>query len=338
MVHVEVREIPTSEFPAWDELVATSPQGTVFHTSDWLIRTATSLNQTLRILGCYDDDTLIGGCPLLLSNPYKLLRMAISATLLAPYGGVVITGIESTKQRERELHANRVITAIHDHILRERYGHVNLVNSPELGDIRCFTRNGWEAKIYYTYVLPASVDVFERISKNARRSVRKAQKLGITAVEHFDARTYWSLIEDTFTKQNSQPPFSKEHLMNMLDVIKKKNLGEMWVAKTASDEIIAAEIIVCDAKTAHRWSAASVEEHLTTGAASLLLSETSTHFAERNYPNINLMAGNRAHLSAFIASFNPDLVPYYGVERCGVRYRILRRIKGVAEGMTSRTM
>nr|WP_292365250.1 GNAT family N-acetyltransferase [Methanoculleus sp. UBA208] len=184
-------------------------------------------------------------------------------------------------------------------------------------DVRGFTRNGWDAKVYYTYMLPTDRDVSEHISKNARRSIRKAQKLGVTATEHFDAETYWELTKNTFAKQNSQPPFSKKHLMNMLDAIREKNLGEMWVAKTPSGEVAAAEVIVCDSKTAHRWSAASAEEHLNTGAASLLLSEVVTHFAERHYPSVNLMAGNMARLSAFIATFNPDLVPYYGVERSG---------------------
>lgn len=337
MVQVDVRVLDGDEFPAWNELLGTSPQGTVFHTSEWLVRTAASLNQTLVILGCYEDEVLIGGCPLLLSNPYNLLRIASSATLLAPYGGVVTAGTESTKQREKELHTARVITAIRDHLLRERFDHVNLVNSPGLGDIREFTRTGWEAKVYYTYILPVNGNVVDLISKNARRSIRKAQKLGVVAAEHFDPGLYWELTENTFAKQNSQPPFSKEHLMNMLDIIREKNLGEMWVARTASDEIAAAEIIVRDAKTVHRWSAASAEEHLNTGAASLLLGEIATHFADQNIKTINLMAGNRAHLSTFIASFNPNLVPYYGVERCGVRYRIMRKMKRIAEGRGSRT-
>ncbi|WP_214019931.1 GNAT family N-acetyltransferase [Methanoculleus sp.] len=340
MVRTEVRSLESGELAAWDELVAGSLQGTVFHTSDWLQKTASSLNRALVILGCYEDETLIGGCPLLLSNPYKLLRIASSAALLAPYGGMVIAGVESTKRREKELHADRVIASIRDHIVRKRFDHVDLVNSPGLGDIRGFTRNGWSARVYYTYMLPINGDVFEHISKNARRSIRKAQKLGITATEHFDPGTYWELTKKTFAKQNTQPPFSRKHLMSMLDAIREKNLGEMWVARTPSGEVAAAEVIVCDQKTAHRWSAASSEEHLNTGAASLLLGEVITHFAERNYPSVNLMGGNMARLSAFLSTFNPDLVPYYGVELSGPRYNIINglnnRMKGVASCITSK--
>ncbi len=335
MTQLEVRELGSDEFRAWDALVANSTQGTVFQTSDWLLRTASSLNQTLVILGCYEDEALIGGCSLLLSNPYRLFKVASSAALLAPYGGIVISDVESTKRREKELHIDKVITSICDHIVRKRFDHVNLVNSPGLADIRGFTRNGWNTKIYYTHMLSISGDIYDQISRNARRNIRKAQKQGISAEEHFDAEVYWALTVNTFERQHSQPPFSKGHLMNMLDMIHEKNLGEMWVARTSSGEITAADVIVCDLKTAHRWSAASSAEHLNTGATSLLLGEVITNFADRNYSLINLMAGNIAHLSAFVSSFNPDLVPYYGVELSGTRYNIIRRVNNRIKDMSS---
>ncbi len=336
MAEPDVRELGQDEFRDWDTLVATSAQGTIFHTGDWLLKTASSLHQEPVILGCYEDEALIGGCPLLLSNPYKLLKVASSAALLAPYGGIVVADIESTKRREWELHTDKVVASIRDHIGRKRFDHVNLVNSPGLEDIRGFTRNGWDAKVHYTYTLPVNGDVFDRISKNARRSIRKAQKLGITATQHFDAEIYWALTENTFEKQNSHPPFSQQHLMNLLDTIREKHLGEMWVARTSSGEIAAAEVIVYDTKTAHRWSAASSEEHLNTGATSLLLGEVIAHLADRNCHSINLMAGNMAHLSAFMTSFNPDLTPYYGVELSGVRYGIVRSVNNHIKGVASR--
>ncbi len=327
MGKVEVRRLEDNELSAWDELVAGSDQGTIFHTSDWLLKTASSLNLTLLILGCYEDEGLIGGCPLLLSNQYNLLKIASSTVELTSYGGMVIANIESTKRRERELHNNKVIAAVRECIVQQRFDYVNLVNSPGLQDIRAFTQNGWDSKVYYTYILPISGDIFDWISKNARRSVRKAQKLGMYATQHFDTEMYWDLTVETFSKHNSRPSSSKEHLVNMLHMIKDKGMGEMWVARTSSGEIAAAEVILRDSKNVHRWSAASSEEHLNSGATSLLLCEIFNDIKNRNYTSINLMAGNFAHLSAFITSFNPNLVPYYGVELHNNKYKLLKGLK-----------
>lgn len=337
MAWIEVRVLEPDELTAWDEVVAGSLQGTVFHTSDWLQETASSLNRRLVILGCYEDEVLIGGCPLLLSNPYGLLRIASSAAMLAPYGGMVIAGVESTNKRKRESYGGKVVESVRDHIVRERFDSVDLVNSPAFTDIRGFTRGGWGATVYYTHMLPADgEDLFDRITKNTRNSIRKAQRQGITVTEHFDAEVYWALTMDTFKRQHMNPPFSRQHLLSLLETIQRKNLGEMWVAMTPSGEIIAAEVVVCDKKTAHRWSAASLEEHLSTGATSLLLSEVITHFAGGSCSSVNLMGGNMARLSAFVSGFNPDLVPYYGVELSGTRYRIVDRLNNRMKGVVSR--
>jgi len=327
MTQLQVRELDSDEFRAWDALVAGSPQGTVFHTSDWLTKNAILLNQTLVLLGCYEDEELIGGCPLFLSNLYNLLKIASSKVTSTPYGGMMIANIESTKRREMELHTNKVTTTIREYIAQQRYDYVNLVNSPELQDIRPFTQNGWDSKVYYTYVLPIGEDMFDQISKNARRSIRKAQKLGMYATQYFDIEMYWDLTIDTFKKQNSLPPFSKEHLVSMLNLIRDRGLGEMWVARTSSGEIAAAEVILRDTKNVHRWSAASSEEHLNSGVVSLLLWEIFDSMRNHNYTSIDLAAGNTAHLSTFIASFNPNLVPYYGVEFQGQKYRVLKGLK-----------
>lgn len=336
MTEPDVRELGRDEFPEWDALVAGSAQGTVFHTSDWLLNTASSMNQTPMILGCYEDEALIGGCPLLLSNPYKMLNIASSAAILSPYGGIVIADVVTSNRRVRESRTNSVITSISDHVVRKGFDRMNLVNSPGLDDIRVFTRQGWDARVYYTYMLPLNGDVFNYISRDARRNIRKAQKLGITATKHFDVEGYWALTVNTYEKQNLQPPFSKKHLISMLDLIREKNLGEMWVAKTSSGEIAAADIIVSDSRTVHRWSSASAEEHLKTGATLLLLGEIITHLADQNYPSINLMGGNMINLSAFVSGFNPELVPYYGVELSNTRYNIIRGVHNYVKRVVPR--
>jgi len=71
MTHLEVRELRNDELPLWDALVTDSDQGTVFHTSDWLLKNASLLNQTPVFLGCYEDEILVGGCPIILSKRFS---------------------------------------------------------------------------------------------------------------------------------------------------------------------------------------------------------------------------------------------------------------------------
>lgn len=327
MLQLEVRELKGAELRAWDMLVAGSAQGTVFHTSDWLVKNASLQSQDLVLLGCYEGEELIGGCPLYPSRPYNLLRLASSTAALTPYGGMMVTEIERAKQRRREMHTNRVITVLLEYIARQEFDYVNLVNSPGLTDIRAFTRRGWNPVVYYTYILPLHDDIFKTISKDVRQNIRKAQKQGISSTRKFDPSIFWDLTARTFAKQGKQPPVSERHLTGMLAMIQEKGIGEMRIASTSSEEIAAAEVTVWDAKMAHSWSAATAPEHLSTGAASLLCYDIFTSLKERDFSAINLMSGNLPHLSAFNSGFNPRLIPYYGVDHTRLRYRILKLLK-----------
>ncbi len=330
MTQPEVRELGSDELQTWDVLVANSTQGTVFHTSDWLIRNASLLGQTLILLGCYEGEELIGGCPLYLSNPYRLLQLASSTVVSTPYGGMVISGLERAKQRAKEMHANRIITAIMEHIVRKRFDYVNLVNSPGLQDIRAFIQKGWNPAIYYTYVLSLEDDILKTSSKDVRQNIRKAQRLGIQSTRRFEPGIFWDLTVRTFAKQSKSPPITERYLDGMLTMIQEKGIGEMQVASMPSGEIVAAEITVWDTKMAHSWSAASSPEHLSTGAVPLLCYDIFNSLKERDHTKVNLMSGNTPSLSMFNSGFNPQLVPYYGVDYPRLRYRLFKKLK---EGM-----
>ncbi len=144
MLQLEVRELGGDDLCAWDTLVAGSAQGAVFHSSNWLVKNASLQSQDLVPLGCYEGEELIGGCPLYLSRPYNLLGPATSTAALTPYGGMIVTEIEGAKQRRREAHANRIITALLEYIAWQEFDCVNLVNSLGLTNIRAFVQRGME--------------------------------------------------------------------------------------------------------------------------------------------------------------------------------------------------
>lgn len=335
MDELVIRELGRDELHTWDALVDRSAEGTVFHSSHWLLTNASLLNKNLIILGCYEGEELIGGCPLFLLNPYGLLRVASSKGISVPYGGVVIAEIENAKQRKRELHRNKVIVPIIEQIERRRLDYLNLVHSPGFQDIRAFTLKGWNPKVYYTYMLPLDGDLSKNPSKDIQQKIRKARKLDIHSTRQFDPEIMWDLTVQTYAKQGRNPPFSEGHLKSLLNLIKEKGIGEMWVAKTSSGEIAAAEVFVWDAKMAHGWTAASAQEHLSTGAVPLLLQEIFLELKEQNHPLVNLMSGNTTQLSSFISGFNPHLVPYYGVEYAGLKYNIAWRLKSGLTAITS---
>ena len=216
------------------------------------------------------------------------LSLATSTSLMTPYGGYVFAPFESS--RFVKMNCNiKVISAINSEIER-RYEYINIVNSPEIRDIRPFSWNGWKTNIYYTYSFKLDNKVEDNVSRNVRRTVNKAKKLGITVKKECDPYLYYHLNCKTYEKQHLKSPVSKKFLINMIDFIISTNIGEMWIARTPDGDPVAAEIIIWDNKCAHRWSELRSQFN-DTGAISFLLIEIFKDLQKRGFNKINLMAG-----------------------------------------------
>ena len=322
MSEIEVRDLKRDEYKMWDELVEKSLHGTIFHSSDWLTTCSDLLNKKLKICGCFEKGELVGSCSLYIYKS-KFFKTASSTIEMTPYGGIVLAQSPSTKIREQEQTYNNIIKSLCRVFDDEYFGYIQITNSPDFVDVRPFTWNGWNSKVHYAYYLNLDTDIEKNISKNVRWSIRKAIKNSITIKKLNNPSIYYELSSMTFKRQNQDLPVTKKFLENMIDLLKSKNTGEMWIAETPSGEVASAEIIVWDNKRAYRWSAASHTNFKDTGATSLLLYEIFKDLKNRGFKEINLMAANTPHLAKFISSFNPELVPYYSVEKTNLIFKLV---------------
>jgi hypothetical protein len=334
MLDMEVREVKKNEYQIWDELVENSPQGSIFHHSNWLAIHDGLFGGMLKIYGCFKNNNLIGGCSFYIYQT-KFYKRACSIVEMTPYGGVIIAPSFSSKIREQEETDKNIIRALCSAFDNEHFGYIQLVNSPNLIDIRSFIWNGWKSKIHYTYYFNLEKDIEKSISKKVRNTARRAINNKITVKKLNDPSIFYDLLLMTFMRQNMKLSFTKGFFENVIELLEAKNLGEMWVAETPNGEIASSEIIIWDNKRVYRWSAASHTDFQDTGATSLLLYEIFQDLKKRGFKEINLMAANTPQLTKFISSFNPKLIPYYSVERKNLLVEIIgditklyKKIKG----------
>ena len=319
----------------WDELVESSPHGTTFHKSFWLNTCSESLNKKLKIYGCFEKEQLVGGCSLYTYKFKRVFRAASSIIGMTPYGGVVLAQSPSSKVREQEQTYSNIIKSLCSAFDNEHFDYIRIDNSPDFVDIRPFTWNGWDTKIYYTYYFDLECDIEKNVSKKVRNTVRKAIKNGIITKKVNDPSIFYELSSMTLRRQNINLPATKEFFERIIELLKSKNTGEMWIAETASGEVASAEIVVWDNKRVYRWDAASHTDFKDTGATSLLLYEIFQDLKNRGFKQINLMAANTPQLAKFISSFNPKLVPHYTVEKKNVKYRVSANAYKIIKHMKS---
>lgn len=313
MTGISVHELGSNDYRRWDDLVSSSPQGTVFHTINWLKCNSDSLDCRFVLLGAFHQDKLVGGCCLYERNYLYKIKSAITSVPLTPYSGFLLAFSDYADVRQQEVWTQEIITALSDAIYKLGYPSITIINNPALTDIRPLIWSKWKSFIKYTYVLPLDRNIFASFSRNAKRNITKAQNENISISKEFNNDLMWDLAVKTYMKQNMTVPFEKKQLTTLLDMIHRTNIGEMWVASTQDGIPISGECIIWDKQGAYRWFAAADPDYLHTGATFFLLSEILQNLQSSDVNKIFMMAANTENLTKFALNFDPVLIPYYGV-------------------------
>ena len=329
MSDIEVRELDSSEYELWDDLVEKSPHGTIFHNSDWLVVCRDVLNEDLKIYGCFKNDELIGGCSLFIKNVAGIMKVASSTCKMTPYGGVVLAPSISTKVRKREQTHKDIIKSLCNAIDNEHFDHIQITNSSDFVDIRPFIWDRWNSNIHYAYYFNLEGDIERNIPKKARESIKQANRNSISIRNSKDFSIFYDLFSMTFKRQNLRSPVTKEFFMRAIDLLKSKNIGGMWVAETPSGELASALIILWDNKRSYAWANGSNTSFRHTAPNSLLYSIVFQDLKNKGFKEINLMSANTPQLAKFMSTFNPKLVPYYAVEKSSIRYKVAANAYGI---------
>ena len=314
MNKIDCREISRGDLSQWDELVSQSPHGTIFHKTAWLNACADYYRKTPKIFGCFSNDTLVGGCSLLIGKKWGLFPFAESNSGFTPYGGFVLSSFPTKSVHKQETVSSQIIESLIDCIKKEHYISIVVWNSPEFLDIRPFIARGWRSQVRYAYYFDLGLNIESHIDTKLKKTIRRAEKEQFIVEPVSDVSKFYSLLCETYARKNLKPAASKRLIMDVYSFIRNQNCGEMVVAKTSDGEIACAEIVIWDNRIAYRWAAASDTRFLNTGGSSLLLLYILKRLQERGIPKVNLMSGNTPQLSRFISKFNPILVPYYQIK------------------------
>ena len=324
MSAIEVKELKKDEYKMWDELVENSPQGMIFHSSDWLTACSKSLNKELKICGCFWENQLIGGCALSYQKK-TIFKFAYSPppNTGTPHGGLLLRPLGKNVRKNESL-LKAIINGFLDVLKDEGLDYISLINCPTLIDIRPFTYNGWKNSVQYTYMLDLDGNLWTHINKKTRGSIRSAEKNNVHIIESNNLNKFYKLFETMFKQQRISVPISKDVIASIFNFLSKKNLCEMWFAETDSGELVSALIAVWDNSRPYFWVGASdADLNAKIGGNSLMYWHALQYLLSKNFSEVVWVGANTPKLNKFKAGFNPKLVPYYVVEKTSIRYKML---------------
>lgn len=175
---------------------------TVFHQKEFL----KIYLPYLRIAGIFNDHHELIGMFYYFKKSKYIFQYIIPPPFI-PYNGLVFY-----TNAEKEESKNSVIKEMHQHIVNyfqktEKAHYIRFVLPPEFVDTQVFYWNKWKVKVHYTYQInlnQTKEELFNNLSPEKRKSIRKAEKDGIQVTETNDFETVKHLIIKTFSRQNKE--------------------------------------------------------------------------------------------------------------------------------------
>ena len=148
------RKLSKEELAVWDELVASSPQASIFHSTDWnqmLHETAPEKQEWTQLI-CEKDGVFLGG--IILHYPYSGLKRQAVIPLFG-YNGPILSASINYQEPYKTVPGYEIILELLKNV-KGLTNRITIKNQPEIWDIRAYAYNGWKVETNYTHILACS--------------------------------------------------------------------------------------------------------------------------------------------------------------------------------------
>ncbi len=256
----QVRILAAEEYPLWDALVPTCASGTVYSLVAYLKILCAATAASFKIAGIFENGTLVGGVPL-----YEVSCGRIANRLLLYFNGYVL-------QAQGERHEKH-LGLLAEFLNQQPYRNILLHCFSTRNDLREFQARGWRVAPTYTYIVPLQGEkpLWERLDKNIRRLVRKAEASGFLFREEVDPAEFFRLHLNIHKKKGAPLYLAKEQFERYLRDITQSKLGKVYGVYSSSGALAAAQVVLAGPCTlTHTICAVSCDEGKQEGATPLL--------------------------------------------------------------------
>lgn len=301
------------DYTEWNELVESSPHGTVFNKTYWLETIADTVGEDFEVVGVYKGERLVGGFGLnLFSLPVG--KPIVATPRMTPYNGVVIRPRNTQKKSKLLSHRKRIVSELVG-VVTDRYEAIELVHAPDVVDVRPFQWENWETDIRYTNVIDISNTdwLWDAVNGDVRTQVRKCRDGSVTVdrYEEGHADAFFDFFEKTFNRRDMVVPVGREQLRTMFRDLSSHGRLRVYVAQYEGSPVSITAIVTDEDGLAHEWQAATDPEHLSLGVAPFLRWNAIEDLAADGFTKFDMNGTGIESLANAKSQFAGQVVPHY---------------------------
>lgn len=287
----------------WDEIAATFPEGTAYHSWAWMEAIARIRDATMMPFGIWNGTDLAGVLPAFRVNhgPFSVISSCPGGT---GYGGPLV--------RERYLAA---FLAQLDRLM-----HTLQADYVEFHSLQALPREALRERHFVTEELQTLViplesgpdELWARLDRGCRRAIQKALKSGIEVNEAEDDSfldAYWEMSQETWGRSGRPPVYSRADLQTAWDVLRPHGQIRAFVARL-DGRAIAALFVLCFNGQIYGWDRAGFREYYSLGPNNLIDWSVIEWGARQGMHSLDMMGANTSSFTQYKASFGGELRTY----------------------------
>ncbi|GIV26353.1 MAG: hypothetical protein KatS3mg027_0167 [Bacteroidia bacterium] len=283
---------------------------TIFHNKKFL----SIYSPYLRIVGIFNNhDDCIGlfyyfkkskwGFHYIIPPPYQ------------PYNGLCVLSMA-----QKEESKNTFLKTIQELIIEyfeknEQTAYMKFVLPPEIQDTQAFQWANWSVKVHYTYQLHlelSETQLFENLSSEKRKSIRKAEKDGIKVRQEKNYTIVKQLILKTFQRQNKKV---NEFYLDKLFSDFANDTNSFCFVAYWDEKPIATTFCVYDHKTAYYLLGGYDAENKHHGAGVICMWKSILKSKALGLKTFDFEGSMLPAVERYFREFGGKLVPYYVCEK-----------------------
>ncbi len=120
---------------------------------------------------------------------------------------------------------------------------------------------------------------WDNLKSGLKSDIKRAEKK-LLIKHQIDHQDFYTLLNDTFKKNNETIPFSFEKLNDIVNYVTKNNKGKVFSSYTHEGELTNSILVIWDHETAYYLLSASEQKHKSLGGNSLLIWHSIKYVSE----------------------------------------------------------
>lgn len=293
---VDVIQAGESHFDEWDAFVASHPQGTIYHTTTWMLAGAPKTSGLLIARG--PQDAILGGFSFAL-NTNRGLRRIIKPTLTARFGPLASPDLSDAQK-----------SLVYDAIFRALPRHdligIATIDTHDAAILKSVLNASEQKYPTNLKTLPATPDeLLTSYNSNIRRNIRQALAEGGKYVEQADVDMAYDLFQGAYQTRGDAPRFTRGQLHELIEHLSIFGCVALPGVNDQNGVLVAALLLFYDRKRAF-YVVSGTDRDALGGNAGALLVHFALRFAQDRGLLFDFNGSSIDGINGFFRKFNPD--------------------------------